>query len=240
MTRHLFFKEKRVLNLLMGNMIIALIATMQSAGAGIDSRAATNLMSRELWAADMAASLPVFSMDLLEDKHKLEIGDRLSFRIVEDQEDPKAMIVTDSGDLEVPYIGRYPAQSKTCKLLARELKAELEKEFYYQATVIIAIDELSKTRGRIYIIGAIRVPGPQEIPSDETFTLSKAVMRAGGFLDYADKKRVKVTRKSGSQNSQAKTFTINAGDVIENGKTEQDILLEAGDLIFIPTRLVKF
>ena len=118
--------------------------------------------------------------------------------------------------------------------------SEEAKELYYQATVIIGIDLLNKTRGRVYIIGAIRSPGPQEIPSDEAFTLSKALMSAGGFLDYADKKHVKLTRKEGTQNSPAKTFTINAVEVIEQGKTEQDVLLESGDLIFIPTRLVKF
>ena len=71
---------------------------------------------------------------VLDDKHKLTIGDRLSFRIVEDEEDPKPLFVTDSGDLEVPYIGRVPAENKTCRQLAAEIKTALEKEYYYQAT----------------------------------------------------------------------------------------------------------
>src|SRR5206468_5568681 len=83
----------------------------------------------------------------LDEKHKLAIGDRLSFRIEEDQEDPKPLTVTDSGDLELPYLGRFPAENKTCKELAREIKAELEKEYYYQATVIIAVDSMTKSRG---------------------------------------------------------------------------------------------
>ena len=43
---------------------------------------------------------------VLDDTHKLAIGDRLSFRILEDEVDPKDVpvpyFVTDSGDLEVP------------------------------------------------------------------------------------------------------------------------------------------
>src|SRR5262245_61517825 len=42
----------------------------------------------------------------LDDKFRLGIGDRLSYRIVEDLEEAKPLVVTDSGDVEVPLIGR--------------------------------------------------------------------------------------------------------------------------------------
>jgi len=180
------------------------------------------------------------SMDALDDKHRLAIGDRLSFRIEEDQEDPKALLVTDSGEMELPYIGRFPAENKTCKQLAREIKAALEKEYYYQATVVIAVDSMTKSRGRVYLIGPVRIPGPQEIPSDEVLTLSKAIMRAGGFNDYADKHNVKVTRKVGSSESDNKTFLVDVAQVFEKGKTERDLPLEPGDIILVPERMIRF
>jgi len=178
-------------------------------------------------------------MDALDEKHKLAIGDRLSFRIEEDQEDPKALTVADSGELELPYLGRFPAEHKTCKQLAQEIKSALEKEYYYQATVIIAVDLMTKSRGRIYLIGPVHAPGPQEIPSDEVLTLSKAIMRAGGFNDYADKHNVKVTPKGG-QNEPDKTFVVDVAQVFEKGKTERDLPLEPGDIILIPERLIRF
>src|SRR5262245_3100659 len=49
------------------------------------------------------------STNALDNKLKLGIGDRLSYRIVEDLEEPKSIVVTDSGDIEVPLIGRIPA-----------------------------------------------------------------------------------------------------------------------------------
>ena len=179
-------------------------------------------------------------MAALDDKYRLAIGDRLSYRIVEDEEDPKPLSVTDSGDLEFPYIGRFPAVGKTCKDLARELKAELEKEYYYQATVIIAVDSMTRSRGKVYLVGPVRSPGPQDVPSDEVLTLSKAILRAGGFSDFADKKNVKVTRKSNVAGAEDETFTVNVGDILEKGKTDSDLPLQPGDLIFIPERLIRF
>jgi protein involved in polysaccharide export with SLBB domain len=188
---------------------------------------------------DVLATVSTNSMDALDDKHKLAIGDRISFRIVEDEEDPKPLFVTDSGDLEVPYLGRFGAVGLSCQQLARALKTELEKEYYYQATVIVAVDLMTKSRGKVYLVGAVRSPGPQEIPSDEVFTLSKAILRAGGFTDFADKHGVKVTRKGGP-GAKDKAYTINVAEILEKGKTGSDLTLEPGDFIYISERSIRF
>ena len=180
------------------------------------------------------------SMDALDDKHTLAIGDRLSFRIVEDEEEPRSLIVTDSGDLEVPYLGRFPAENRTCKQLARELKAALEKEYYYQATVIIAVDSMARSRGKVYLVGAVRMPGPQELPSDEVLTLSKAILRAGGFTDFADQHNVKITRQGSTGKSDKETLVVDVGRIFDKGKTENDVALKPGDLIYIPERMIRF
>jgi protein involved in polysaccharide export with SLBB domain len=180
------------------------------------------------------------SMDALDDKHTLAIGDILSFRIVEDEEDSKTLIVTDSGDLEVPYLGRFPAENKTCRQLARELKTALEKEYYYQATVIIAVDSMARSRGKVYLVGAVHMPGPQELPSDEVLTLSKAVLRAGGFTDFAEPHHVKITRQGSGGDSDKVTLVVDVGQIFDEGKTEKDVPLKADDLIYIPERLINF
>ena len=184
------------------------------------------------------AALSTNGMDVLDDEYHLAIGDRISFQIDEDEDDPKLLTVMDSGDLEIPYIGRYPAEGKTCKQLAYELKATLEKEYYYRATVIISVDLKAKSRGKVYLVGAVRLPGPQDIPNDEPFSLSKAVMRAGGFTDFADGRHVQVTRSIPGQGD--KIFAVNVQDVLQNGKIDSDMKLEPGDLIYIPEKLVHF
>jgi protein involved in polysaccharide export with SLBB domain len=180
------------------------------------------------------------SMDALDDKHTLAIGDVLSFRIVEDEEEPRPLVVTDSGDLEVPYLGRFPAENRTCKQLARELKAALEKEYYYQATVIVAVNSMARSRGKVYLVGPVRMPGPQELPSDEVLTLSKAILRAGGFTDFADKHNVKITRQESAGKSDKVTLVVDVGQIFDKGKTEKDVALKPGDLIYIPERMVRF
>lgn len=218
-------------NLLHAVCCLLFLTPVGAASATNVSQLSTNAAATNAAAATMAT---------LDDDHKLATGDKLSFRIVEDLEDPKPLVVTDSGDIEVPYIGRFAATGKSCRQLARELKVELEKEYYIDITVILAVDQMSLSRGRAYLVGSIRIPGPQEIPGNEVFTLSKAIMRAGGFSDFADKKHVRVTRKMDHGSAPDRTFVVNVGRVIESGETKEDLKLEPGDLIYVPKRLVSF
>ena len=179
-------------------------------------------------------------VNVLDDKYHLAIGDQLSFRIVEDEDDPKILTVMDSGELEVPYVGRFPAAGKSCKELAQELKVELEKKDYLQATVIIAVDSKPRSRGKVYLAGAIGSPGAMDISGDEVLTVSRAILRAGGLSSFANGKDVQITRTAGLKPGHEKKYTVNVSRVIEDGKTGDDLPLEPGDFIYVPERLIRF
>lgn len=186
-----------------------------------------------------AVTLPPTSTGYLpDDKHSLREGDQVSFQIIEDRDPAKNLIVTDSGELDIPYVGRVMCEGKTCRQLAEELKVLLEKEYYYRATVVLGLNEASKTRGRVYIWGEVRKQGPVDIPADEKFTVGKAIMQAGGFADFANKKKVKLVRTAADG---SKTTTeLNLVDILEKGKTDQDLTVHEDDFIIVPSRLINF
>ena len=63
--------------------------------------------------------------------------------------------------------------------------------------------------------------------------VSKAIIRAGGFGDFANKRKVKVTRKNGQD------FTVDLKRVIEEGRSEEDLVLQPDDQIYVPQRLIN-
>jgi protein involved in polysaccharide export with SLBB domain len=213
---------------------IFLLTTLRSVGQEL-SPAATAVKSPQPEVPLSTTVLRTNSMNVLDDKKRLGPNDYVSFRVVEDRdEESQHLRVNDNGELEVPYIGLVPARGHTCRDLAYTIKSALEKEYYYHATVILAIERVSeKSRGRVYVYGAVKGQGPQEIPADETYTVSKAVIRAGGFGDFANKRKIKVTRKSGQD------FTIDLKRVIEEGRTEEDLVLQPDDQIYVPQRLIN-
>ncbi len=188
-----------------------------------------------------ASALPAnLSGYVPDDKYKLRVGDRVAFQIVEDRDAPKSLVVADSGELDVPYVGRVTATDKTCKQLAAELKVQLEKEYYYRATVIIALDVVNRLWGRIYVWGQVKNQGPIDIAIGENLTAGKAILRAGGFGDFASKKKIKVVRGADANGKGKHNFELNMVEILEQGKTEKDILLQPEDSIIVSSRLVNF
>src|SRR5690348_7393508 len=123
---------------------------------------------------DVAWRLTVENMDLLDDHQKIGPGDRLLYRVIEDQDEPRTLTVADTGDLEVPYYGLIHAAGKTSLELAREIKGQLEQKLYYRATVILAVEIVNKTRvnGKVYLTGQVKNRGGYDIPANEDFTVS--------------------------------------------------------------------
>jgi len=144
--------------------------------------------------------------------------------------------------------GKSPetAQLKEATAMINDLKQKIEIRangiiagMSVQATALRAAAH-ARNPGKIYIIGPVRTPGPQEIPGNEVLTLSKAILRAGGFGDNADKRSVRVTRTSTNPDGKDQVYTVNVGEILDKGKSDSDLPLESGDLIFVPERLIRF
>jgi len=176
---------------------------------------------------------------VLDNQQKLGPGDRVTYRVLEDQDEPKSLVVTDSGHLDVPYYGLVPAAGKSSRELATEIKAMLEVQLYREATVILAIEIADRTRvaGKVFVTGQVRNPGGYEIPAGENFTISKAILSAGGFSDFSDKRGVKLVR-SGPDGKQL--FVVNVQDIWKKGELEKDLEVKPDDLIVVPARLLNY
>ena len=170
----------------------------------------------------------------LDNQHRLRAGDKLSFRVAEDGEEAKALPVTDSGEIELPYgFGRFIAAGKTCRVLAQEIKVALEKDYYKRATVQIAVDAYNGTRGKAYVSGQVSKPGPINIPVDTTLKLSQAILLAGPPTQWAKLTMVKVVRQVGKE---TQTMIVDVDAILNKGRLERDITLEPDDLVIVPER----
>lgn len=180
----------------------------------------------ETFLARVPNSQPV----VLDNQHTIRPGDKLSFRVDEDREEAKPLVVTDSGEIELPQpFGRFYASGKTCKALAEEIKVALEKDYYKQATVRLGLDTINNVRGKAYIFGQISKPGPVNIPVDSKLKLSQAILLAGPPLQWAKLSAVRVVRAG-------KTTVVDLDAIMNKGRAEKDLLLEPDDWVVVPER----
>jgi polysaccharide biosynthesis/export protein len=178
------------------------------------------------------------SMDVLDNSRRLGAGDRLSYRIVQERRAPLSLTVTDSGEVEVPLIGRVRAIGRTCRELAEAIKPMLQREYFIHATVIIGLDAASsRSRGTVYVSGQVRAQGSVELPPEERFTVSKAILKAGGFAEFADKRKVKLVRNK--PGGGVETTVVDVDAVLIKGQIDKDPPLQSDDRIIIPQKFIN-
>ncbi|HEY0792722.1 MAG TPA: polysaccharide biosynthesis/export family protein [Chthoniobacterales bacterium] len=186
----------------------------------------------------ITATGPVKSMEQLDDQTRINVGDLLSFRIVEDEDQPVNLTVSDSGFVEVPYAGKLLAAGKTPRELAYEAKRALENGLYKKATVLISLDRrTTQSPGTIYLTGEVGHQGPLELPANESLTVTTAILRSGGFSDFANRRKVKVIRKvKGAEH----VYVVDVKQVLERARGDLDFQVKPGDVIMVPARLVNW
>jgi polysaccharide export outer membrane protein len=189
---------------------------------------------------DVNTASLINSMDALNDSHKLTIGDRVSYRVIEEEKDiPTSLVVTDSGELPVPIIGLFPAAGKTCKQLAEQLKPLLEKDYFYKATVIVGLDtESTRSLGKVYLTGQVKAQGTLDLPANQRLTVSQAIMQNGGFADFANQRRVNLLRRKPDGTSEK--IIVDVKDILMKGHSEKDPVLQPDDTIEVPEKLINF
>ena len=177
---------------------------------------------------------PLLDMNTLDDIQKLQKGYVLDYQVFEDRDQPIKLTVTDSGDLVIPYFeGLIRAAGKTCRQVAFDVKKELENTHYKRATVRVSISSIAYTNiGTFSVQGYVKTPGLYQLLPGETYTVAMAIAKAGGGTDFANLKKVKLTRVM--EDGERRSFTINVKSVVEEGKLEEDMDIQAADQIYVP------
>ena len=179
-------------------------------------------------------------MQVVDPDKKLSAGDMLTVEIVEDKEGGIPRVVTAAGAIDVPPVGRIQVSGKTTTEAGAEIKRRLEADYYYHATVKLNIDRVSPVQvraGTVTLSGQVRLVGAQEMIAGEPLRLSSAILKAGNFTEWANPKKVKLTRQV---NGSAQSTEYNVKEIIEKGDEKADPILQDGDRINVPKAWARF
>lgn len=134
-------------------------------------------------------------------------------------------VIAEDGTIFFPYAGVIKIEGMTTRdvrdILAQKLAKYIEK---------IQIDvRVAQFRSkRVYVVGEVAKPGTQDI-TDIPMNVIEAVNRAGGFTAEADYSRVLLTRRG-------VTYRVDIQAMYEEGATEQNAMLEPGDIVNVSDR----
>lgn len=133
--------------------------------------------------------------------------------------------VKDDGTITLIYNRSFQAAGKRTGDLEKEIRAFYVPDYFINMTPTVRISGESRF---YYVDGEVRAPG--KFPYVSGITVTKAIAAAGGFTDFASKRKVKLIRASGRQQ------TINCNKVLDH--PEQDPLVFPDDKIHVPRRIL--
>jgi len=194
----------------------------------------------------------ITSMSALDNKTALQDGDTISFRVIEDRDQPVQRVVGDTGAVDFPYIGPVKVEGKTCHEVAIDVKRRLEVDYYKQATVIIGLDLIIdqdnhvKPKDLAWVMGEVRSVGPLELAPHQPMTVSQLILRAGGPSDFGDMRKVKLMHPradggapSAGDLNNAKEFQVIDVKSIMDGHPGADPVVKPGDYIIVPKKILN-
>ena len=148
----------------------------------------------------------------------------------------KQYFVDADGYIAMELIGQIKCDGLTLVGLQQKITAAY-KEFFLDphvtATFIYqAGGGMISPWGTVTVLGEVNRPGPVDVPSTMDLRVTRALQLAGGATGIADKRNIRVTRcdKDGKQ---TKT-TVNLIEIGEEGRPDKDMLLKAGDVVWVP------
>ena len=153
--------------------------------------------------------------------YRLRQGDPviIYLRGIMPRDDQIEEIVDERGYVTLPYIDDVLAAGRTSSELEREIqRIYVDRQIYRTVTVNVVMPSQS-----YFVQGEVRQP--QRYPLVTGTTVMQAIAAAGGYTDYAEPRRVTLTRGRDVK-------IINMRDVERN--PQQDMSVESGDVIRVP------
>ena len=146
--------------------------------------------------------------------------------------------VDQNGDITLPLLLQEPV---ACDGLTLEsLKQKLVKAYskYYRQPVVTVTFGAFDARGgvspwgTVTVLGEVARPGPVNMPSTMDMTVTKVLQEAGGCKPFADKSAILVTRCD-QEGNQTRT-RVDIKEIGKGGRVDKDMLLKAGDVVWVP------
>jgi polysaccharide export outer membrane protein len=143
-------------------------------------------------------------------------------------------VIRPDGKISFETMGDILVAGKTPREVAAIIAEKMTQ--YYKFTTDNPVDVRVKNRSKYYYLcGEVRNPGAQFYTGRET-TLS--ALAKGVVLTSAWEERVQVIRPSKEVGGKSKIFEMNLKKVVEQGQMATNVLLEEGDILFVPPTIL--
>jgi polysaccharide export outer membrane protein len=152
--------------------------------------------------------------------------DQIAITVYGSPEFSGSHMIRPDGKITLNFIGEVMATDLTPEQLGNDIKEKIKK---YIVDPDVSVQVLAVRSKKYFIQGEVGRTG--EFPLTVPMRVLEALVNAGGFKDFANKKNIIIMRGTDMRGTQRIKFNYN--EVIKGKHLEQNIYLENGDIILV-------
>lgn len=159
--------------------------------------------------------------------YRLQPGDTLAVSVWNEEALQRQVVVLPDGQIGFPLAGEVQAGGRTVGALREELTERLSR---FIGDPVVSVSVLEPSGHKVYVIGQVARPGAFAVT--RRVDVMQALSMAGGTTRFAATNQIRILRRG--ENGKMQAISFRYGDVEDGERLEQNILLEAGDVVVVP------
>jgi len=133
-------------------------------------------------------------------------------------------------------LGSIHAAGKTPEELAEILRSKILMLYSLTGDNPVDVRIATYKSKLFYVLGEVSYPGPKIYTGRDTVLSAVA---AAHYTVLAWEERIQVIRPSSDESKQPKIFEVNLQDIMIRGDTSKNVLLQEGDVIYVPPTILS-
>jgi polysaccharide export outer membrane protein len=158
--------------------------------------------------------------------YRINPGDILSISVWKEPDLQQEVLVRPDGKFSFPLAGDNQAAGRSVEQVRQTLTKELGK---FIPDLVVSVSLLAINGNKVYVLGQVNRPG--EILANPQIDVMQALSVAGGANAFAQLNDISILRRTSAG---LVSIPFRYGDVEKGKRLEQNILLQAGDVVVVP------
>jgi len=185
----------------------------------------TNPINPVVW-AQQPKKPPEAGPIQIHESYVIGQGDLLEVFVWRNEQLSREVVVRPDGKISLPLIQDIQAEGLRVLQLKEQITRRLS-EYLENPRVTVIVKEINSYK--VSVLGRVVRPGVYPITGNTT--LVEAISLAGGFTEWANKRKITVIRDEGGRKQK---FRVNYKKIISGKDPSQNIILQRGDTIIVP------
>ena len=177
------------------------------------------------WAQDADEQPPSDSVQV-PTNYVIGQGDLLEIFVWRNEQLSRQVIVRPDGKISLPLIQDVQAEGLTVLWLKNEITRRFS-EYLEHPRVTVIVNQINSYR--VSVLG--RVVRPGVYPITGTTTLIEAISMAGGFTEWANRRKITVIT---TEKGEEKKIIVNYKKIASGKDPSHNVVLKRGDTIIVP------